>query len=89
LRTSWNWRDEILKEVSDEPFEDQIEEAYGSIDINIKYKFADNYQIFFAAINITEEQDVSVYRGDESTGRLFEKIEEWGTTYKLGISGNF
>nr|WP_168710950.1 TonB-dependent receptor [Ningiella ruwaisensis] len=89
VRLSWNYRADILEQVSGNEYEDVIRESYEQADFGVKYRITDKYRVFFDVTNLFEEEDVAAYRGTEATGRLFEKVERYGRTFQLGISGNF
>ncbi|TQV82689.1 TonB-dependent receptor [Exilibacterium tricleocarpae] len=85
VRSSWTYRDEQLTDIASDPEEDVIRAEHLSWDIGIKYRLNDNYGFYIDLINLTEERDQQVFRGDGSR-RYFERIEDYGRTYQLGVT---
>jgi TonB-dependent receptor len=88
VRTSINYRDRILRSVSDQAPEDVLEKSYMSVDFGLRFTFIEDIQIYFDASNLTNERDERFYRGDVNGG-LFERIERFGRTFQLGVRAKF
>jgi len=83
-RLAYNWRDEFLSgfDSSSSPV---FTEEYAPIDLNVTWFATDNLDVFFEAINITEEVQRSYIRYEEQ----FQRGNEYGSRFNIGARYNF
>jgi outer membrane receptor protein involved in Fe transport len=46
-------------------------------------------QLYFDAINLTDEQEAIEWQGDEISGPMYYEIQDYGRTYQLGMRYEF
>lgn len=83
-RLAYNWRDEFLTGF-DNDASPIFTEAYSPLDANVTWMPTDRLDIFFEAINITEEVQRSFIRYPEQ----FQRGNEYGARYNIGARYNF
>lgn len=88
FRSSWTYRDELLREISTSPEEDIVRKRHVTWDIGLNYRINDNYELYFDAINLSEAKDRDTLRGG-SLGPVFEQIEAYGRTFQLGFTASY
>jgi TonB-dependent receptor len=84
LRLAWGYRDEYLLEVSQDGESDYVVSDYDSLDFSAKYQATDRVQLFFEAINITDEPYV-VYIRTPGYGDRLGQYEEYSFTLNFGF----
>jgi TonB-dependent receptor len=84
LRLAWGYRDEYLLEVSEDGESDYVVSDYDSLDFSAKYQATDRVQVFFEAINITDEPYVVYIRTPDFGDRLGQ-YEEYSFTLNVGF----
>ena len=83
-RIAYNWRDEFLTGF-DEFSAPVFTEEYAPIDLNVTWYASDNLDVFFEAINITEEVQRSFIRYPEQ----FQRGNQYGSRFNVGARYNF
>ena len=92
LRVSGNHRGEVLERIAgndDEYYKDMYAPDYTQVDFNVRWDVNDAMQLYFDAINLTDEREVKEWQGDEISGPMYYQIEEFGRTYQLGMRYTF
>lgn len=89
FRVSGNYVGEKLETVSSDPALDEIRQSRFSVDIGARYKINDMFSVYFDAINVNEAKDVRVFRNGDNAPRLFERVEDYGRTFQLGVRASF
>ena len=87
-RTSWTYRDELLREIATSREEDIIRKRHLTWDVGLSYRINDTYEVYFDAININEARDRDTLRGAD-LGRVFEQFEAYGRTFQFGVTGTY
>ena len=83
-RLAYNWRDEFL--TGFDAFGSPVfTEEYAPLDLNVTWYATDNLDVFFEAINITEEVQRSFVRYEEQ----FLRGNEYGARFNIGARYNF
>ncbi len=93
FRVSGNYRDEQLDVINSRPYLDQVLTDFFSVDVDIRWNINDSLQLYFDAANINNEKDLTVWRGDASSGGAFPADEggavDFGRSYALGLRYRF
>lgn len=93
VRVSGNYRDEQLDVVAGRPELDQVLTDYFSVDLNLRWNITKRWQAYFDASNLNDEKDVTVWRGNASSGGPFPADEggaiDFGRSYALGLRYRF
>jgi iron complex outermembrane recepter protein len=93
FRVSGNYRGEQLDIINLNPVYDQVLTDYFSVDFDVRWNVNDKFQIYFDASNLNDEKDVTVWRGDATSGGAFPADEggsiDFGPSYALGLRYKF
>ena len=89
FRISGNYVGEKLETVSTDKALDEIRQSRFSVDIGARYRVNDTYEIYFDAINVNEAEDVRVFRNGSNAPEMFERVQDYGRTYQLGVHASF
>lgn len=93
VRVSANYRDEQLDVINANPVFDQVLTDFFSVDLNLRWNVNDKLQLYFDASNVNDEKDVTVWRGDASSGGAFPADEggsiDFGASYGIGMRYKF
>ncbi|MCW9016156.1 MAG: TonB-dependent receptor, partial [Kangiellaceae bacterium] len=84
-RLSYNWRDGFLNNNAKYASEPEFVEEYTQIDLNVGYKFSENFSISFDGINLTGEN----YRSHGRTQAQIWLLEQYGARYAIGARYTF
>ncbi|QJR80762.1 TonB-dependent receptor [Alteromonas pelagimontana] len=69
---------------------DQYQADVKSLDFKAQYDVTDMIQVYFDAINLTEEADLRYFQGNAmSGGNILYQKEEYGRSYQLGMNIKF
>jgi TonB-dependent receptor len=71
MRVSGNHRGEYLVEIGAEPGQDAYGVPYTAVDFNARWDVNENMQLYFDAINLTDEQEAIEWQGDEISGPMY------------------
>ena len=85
IRIAYNFREEFLFECFSNFSEPREREDYGQLDMSASYQVTDNVQVYFEAINITDEEtrDFSRFKN------RFLTYSDTGARYLIGARVNF
>ena len=103
LRLIANYRDKILEVVGScdegsdpndprdcKTWSDRFQNDILNVDFKANYRFSDKVSFYFDAINLTEEEDLRYFQGNELTrGRALYQIEKYGRSFQLGMNVDF
>ncbi len=93
VRASANYRDEQLDIVNSNPVFDQVVSDYRTYDLNLRWNINEYLQLYFDGSNLTDEKDLTVWRGDASSGGSFPADEggaiDFGRSYAVGMRYKF
>ena len=89
FRLSGNYVGEKLETVASDTAMDEIRQSRFSMDFGARYNFNKQFQIYFDAINLNNAKDVRVFRNGANAPRLFERVEDYGRTFQLGVRASF
>jgi iron complex outermembrane recepter protein len=100
LRFAGNYRGDALSSISgassnaavatnDRFFEDVFQASYKSLDINLRVNITDNLSFYADAVNVTKSADELFYRGFDRTGPIFQRVEQFGRTFNIGVRAKF
>lgn len=95
-----NYRSEILEEVGSCPegvnvndytecklWADRYQDELSTVDFKFKYQINGALSVYFDAINLTENQDLRYFEGNEkSGGNIMYQKENYGRTFQLGVT---
>jgi hypothetical protein len=84
-RLSWNYHDNYLAEIADDPIEDVFVDKHLQMDLLLSQRITRNVSIFAEFINLNNEP-LRVYEGTEDRPIQEEYYSWWGT---FGIRLNF
>lgn len=70
-------------------FFDRYRQPYTQVDINARLNVTDSVQLYFDAININEAVDARVYRNSVDGSEFFERVQDFGATYQVGVRARF
>lgn len=87
VRVSANYRGETLSGLSDSTIEDRYRKAYTQFDLNFRFNVTDSVQLYADGSNLTGEKDVRFYQGGRQP--LFERVQDFGSTYQIGVRATF
>ena len=59
------------------------------MDFNARYRVNENVQVYFDALNFNDAEDIQLFEGDDLSGRIYSRIENYGATYQVGARFNF
>lgn len=69
---------------------DQYQADVKSLDFKLQYDVTDNIQLYFDAINLTDQADLRYFEGNaQSGGNILYQKEEFGRSYQLGMNVKF
>ena len=69
---------------------DQYQDSVKSLDFKLQYDITEYAQLYFDAINLTEESDLRYFQGNAlSGGNILYQKEEYGRSYQLGVNIKF
>ena len=69
---------------------DQYQADVKSLDFKLQYDVTDTVQLYFDAINLTNQADLRYFQGNEqSGGNILYQKEEYGRSYQLGMNVKF
>lgn len=69
---------------------DQFEDGLATLDFKAKAKLFDGFQLYFDAVNLTDNSDLKYFNGGEFTqGRLLYQRENYGRTFQIGFNYKF
>ena len=86
LRAAYNWRDKYLAGVFDGAGPNPVYvEAYGQLDMNIGYRWNDQWSLSFEAINAMG----ATQRSHSRNSKQLEYLTQTGPRYMLGLRYNF
>jgi iron complex outermembrane recepter protein len=92
-RVSANYRDEQLDIINRKPELDQVVTDFFSVDLNLRWNINDSLQLYFDGANLNNEKDVTVWRGNASSGGSFVADEggavDFGRSYAVGMRYRF
>lgn len=90
LRASASHTGERLQGLGDAttPFEDRYRAAYTQLDVNLRWNVTDVFQIYADGINLNEAKETRFYRGS-GYGGFYERVQDFGATYQLGVRAKF
>lgn len=89
MRLSGNHRGEFLSRIGGSPYQDRYGVEYTAVDFNVRWDVNENMQLYFDAINLTDEQEAIEWQGDEISGPAYYQIEDFGRTFQLGMRYEF
>jgi len=90
FRLTLNYREELLDQVdADNPNRDIFSAERFRLGATFRYNFNDDLRLFAAVSNLTDEQSERFYRSDEFSGPIFEQVEQFGRTWRLGVRARF
>jgi iron complex outermembrane receptor protein len=93
VRVSANYRDEQLDVINVNPVFDQVLTDFFSVDVNLRWNVNDRLQLYLDAANLNDEKDVTVWRGDATSGGAFPADEggsiDFGASYAVGLRYKF
>ena len=98
-----NYRDKILEAVGScdagsdpndpsdcKTWADRFQDDILNVDFKANYRFSDTVSFYFDAINLTEEDDLRYFQGNDLTrGHALYQIEEYGRSFQLGMNVDF
>ncbi len=85
-RLAWSYRSEYLDEVGGDAEEDLYIAAHSQVDFKASYAVGDHFDIYFEALNLTDEP--LRYISGKDSGRLAEN-EVYGWNATLGVQFNY
>ena len=89
VRVSGNYVGEKLETVSTDRALDEIRQSRFSVDVGVRYRINERFQVYFDAINVNEAKDARVFRNGDNAPNLFERVEDYGRTFQLGVRTSF
>ncbi len=69
-------------------FEDRYRAAYSQLDINIRWNINDTFQIYADGINLTGAKEQRYHIGG-GAGGIFERVQDFGSSYQVGVRARF
>jgi iron complex outermembrane recepter protein len=93
FRVSGNYRDEQLDVINVNPVLDQVLTDFFSVDVDVRWNVSDRLQLYMDVVNINDEKDLTVWRGDATSGGSFPADEggsiDFGRSYDIGLRYKF
>jgi iron complex outermembrane recepter protein len=93
FRVSANYRDDQIDVISPNPALDQVLTEFFSLDLNLRWNVNDRLQLYVDGSNLNNEKDLTVWRGDASSGGAFPADEggsvDFGRSYAVGLRYKF
>lgn len=89
LRLSGNYVGEKLETVASDSAMDEIRQSRFSVDFGVRYNINEMFQVYADAINLNEAKDVRVFRNGDNAPRMFERVQDYGRTFQLGVRATF
>lgn len=87
MRVAGNHRGRVLAGVGDTVIEDRFRAPFTQIDVNLRFNVTETVQVYVDGVNLTGEKDVRYYRGGRQS--LFERVQDFGSTYQVGVRATF
>jgi iron complex outermembrane receptor protein len=98
-----NYRSEVLEQVgacsasvdTSDPtrckrWADRFQDEILNVDLKAKFRLRDNVSLYFDAINLTDEQDLRYFQGNDlSRGNALYQLEDYGRSYQIGMNLDF
>jgi TonB-dependent receptor len=69
-------------------FEDRYRKAYTQFDVNLRWNINDTFQVYADGINLNAAKEVRYYVGGAG-GNVFERVQDFGSTYQVGVRAKF
>ena len=89
VRIAANYRGgQLLSVDAEDAFADVLNQDFVSYDVSLRYNLTPNFQFFVDGINLANERESSVFRGD-ANGFLFERADRFGRTVQFGFVASF
>lgn len=89
VRIAANYRGGQLNSVDAESASaDILTQDFFSYDASVRYNITPNFQIFVDGVNLANERESRIFRGD-ANGPLFEQNERFGRTVQFGFIASF
>jgi TonB-dependent receptor len=90
LRIAANYRGEQLQSLDgSDPELDVFRNSILTTDVVVRYAFTPNFQIFADVSNVFEAREIRFYRGNEASGNVFNRVEDFGRIFQLGVNLSF
>jgi TonB-dependent receptor len=87
MRVAGNHRGRVLAGLSDTPIEDRYRAPFTQLDVNLRWNVNEQVQLYIDGVNLTGEKDIRYYVGGRQN--LFERVQDFGSTYQVGIRATF
>ncbi|WP_029416678.1 TonB-dependent receptor [Brevundimonas bacteroides] len=87
MRVAGNHRGEVLQGIGDSVIEDRYRAPFTQIDINLRWNVTEQVQLYVDGVNLTGEKDTRYYVGGRQS--LFERVQDFGSTYQVGVRATF
>jgi TonB-dependent receptor len=87
MRVAGNHRGEVLSGLSGDGIEDRYRAPFTQIDVNLRWNVTEEVQLYVDGVNLTGEKDVRYYVGGAQN--LFERVQDFGSTYQVGVRATF
>lgn len=87
MRVAGNHRGRVLAGLSDTPIEDRYRAPFTQLDVNLRWNVNEQVQLYVDGVNLTGEKDIRYYVGGRQN--LFERVQDFGSTYQVGIRATF
>ncbi|MBY0448392.1 MAG: TonB-dependent receptor, partial [Hyphomonadaceae bacterium] len=89
FRIAANYRGGQLRSVdAEDRFADEFVQDFFSYDASVRYNITPNLQIFVDGVNLANERESRIFRGD-GNGPLVERADRFGRTLQFGVIVNF
>lgn len=89
VRVAANYRGgQLLSVDAEDAFADVLNQDFFSYDVSLRYNVTRNFQLFVDGINLANERESRVFRGD-ANGRIFERNDRFGRTVQFGVLLSF
>ncbi len=89
VRVAANYRGgQLLAVDAEDAFADEFNRYFASYDVSVRYNITPNFQFFVDGINLANERESSVFRGD-ANGSLFLRNDRFGRTLQFGFVASF
>lgn len=69
-------------------YEDRYRKAYTQFDVNLRWNIDDVFQIYADGLNLNGAKEVRYYVGGAGGG-VFERVQDFGSTYQVGVRAKF
>jgi iron complex outermembrane recepter protein len=69
-------------------YEDRYRKAYTQLDVNLRWNLNDTFQIYADGINLNGAKEVRYYVGG-GAGGIYERVQDFGSTYQVGVRARF